>query len=158
MLLKKLASAAMAGAIVLSLSGGLALVAQAQSDVVKARQENRKALSAAGREIRRLMQDSNGDLNAIADQANKMAALDKAFAGLFPPDSDKDAKTLAAPAIWSDRAGFDAANQRATDAALKLATLAKDGKRDALADQYRELGKTCGECHRSYTTKDPFKQ
>ena len=146
-----------AGAIAVSLVGGLVAVAQAQSDIVKARQDNRKALSAAGRQVSKLVKE-NGDLSEIADQANKMAELDKAFAGMFPPGSDKDPDTLAAPSIWSDRAGFDAANQRATDAALKMAALAKDGKRDALADQLRDLGKTCGECHRAYTTRDPFKK
>lgn len=146
-----------AGAVAVSLVGGLVAVAQAQSDVVKARQDNRKALSATGREVSKLIKE-NGDLNEIANQANKMAELDKAFATMFPPGSDKDPNTLAAPAIWSDRAGFDAANQRSTDAALKLAALAKDGKRDALADQLRDLGKSCGECHRAYTTKDPFKK
>lgn len=158
MLLDKLLRGAIAGAVVMSLCGGLVAVAQAQSDIVKERHENRKALSAAGREIRKLMQDSSSDLNEIANQANKMAELDKAFATMFPPGSDKDPNSLAAPAIWSDRAGFDAINQRAIDAALKLAALAKEGKRDALSDQYRELGKTCGDCHRAYTTKDPFKQ
>ncbi len=152
----KLAKGVIAAALAVALVGGMVAVVQAQADVIKARQDNRKALSSTGREVRRLI-DANGDLAEIATQATKIAELDKAFGGLVPPGSDKG-DTLAAPAIWNDRAGFDAINQQSVDAAVKLAALAKSGDRAGLMDQYRALGKACGDCHRGYTTKDPFKK
>lgn len=154
--MKNVIKGVVAAAIALSLLGGVAVVAQAQTDVIKARQDNRKALTGAGRELRKLI-EGNGDLAEIANQASKMADLNKAFGGMFPPGSDKG-DTLAAPAIWTDRAGFDKINQESIDAATKLAALAKAGTRDGLMDQYRALGKTCGDCHRGYTKSDPFKK
>ena len=147
---------AVAAALVLSLSGGIVAVAQAQADVIKARQENRKALTVIGRDMRKII-DGNGDLNELATLANRAADLGKAFGTMFPPGSDKG-DTLAAPAIWTDRAGFDAINKTSIDAALKLAELAKAGDRSVLLAQYGALGKTCGECHRGYAKSDPFKK
>jgi cytochrome c556 len=148
--------AAVAVILALSLSGGIVAVAQAQADVIKARQENRKALNEIGREMFK-QKDGSGDLAHLAELANKAADLNKAFAGMFPPGSDKG-DTLAAPAIWTDRAGFDAANKESVDVASKIAALAKAGDRDGLPDQFKAMGRTCGTCHRAYTTSDPFKK
>jgi cytochrome c556 len=153
----KLVKGVVATAIVLSLSGGVAVVAQAQSDVIKARQENRKALTGVGRELKRLI-DANADAAQIVEQTNKAVELNKAFAGMFPPGSDKGGDTLAAPSIWTDRAGFDAADKASNDAFLKLAELAKAGDRAGVNAQYGVAGRSCGECHRNYTTSDPFKK
>ncbi len=151
-----LVKSALAAAVLVSLVGGTVAVAQAQADIIKARQDNRKAVNSTGREIRKLI-ESNGDLTELANQATKLAELDKAFGTMFPPGSDTG-DTLAAPAIWTDRAGFDALNKASMDGALKLADLAKAGDRSVLMDQYRVLGKGCGECHRAYTKSDPFKK
>jgi len=154
--MKRVFNGAVAAVIALSLLGGVAVVAQAQTDVIKARQENRKALTGVGRDLKRLI-DANADAAQIVEQANKAVELNKAFAGMFPPGSDKG-DTLAAPSIWTDRAGFDAADKASSDAFLKLAELAKAGDRAGVSDQYRVAGRSCGECHRNYTTKDPFKK
>jgi cytochrome c556 len=148
--------AAIAAALVVSLSGGIVAVAQAQADVIKARQDNRKALNSVGREAFKIIK-AEGDLAELAVQANKMAELNKAFGALFPPGSDTG-DTLAAPAIWTDRAGFDAMNKASVDATLKLAELAKAGDRSGVAEQSKVVGKSCGECHRAYTKSDPFKK
>jgi len=154
--MKSVIKGAVAGVIALSLLGGIAVVAQAQTDVIKARQENRKAINSLGRDMFK-QKDGSGDLAQLADMATKAAELNKAFAGMFPPGSDKG-DTLAGPAIWTDRAGFDKINQDAVDAAMKIAELAKAGNRDALPAQFAAYGKTCGGCHRGYTTADPFKK
>ncbi len=147
---------AIAAALAVSLVGGMVAVAQAQADIIKARQDNRKALSSVGREISKIVK-ADGDLAELAVQANKMAELNKAFGGMFPPGSDTG-DTLAGPAIWTDRAGFDTANKASVDAALKLADMAKAGDRSVLADQLKVIGKGCGECHRAYAKSDPFKK
>jgi cytochrome c556 len=154
-MMKRVFSGAVAAVIAMSLLGGV-VVAQAQTDVIKARQENRKTLNDLGRDMFK-QKDGSGDLAHLAELANKAAELDKAFGGMFPPGSDKG-DTLAAPAIWTDRAGFDAANQASIDAMVKLAALAKAGDRDALPDQFKAVGRSCGGCHREYTTSDPFKK
>jgi cytochrome c556 len=154
---KSLIMGAVAVALALSFTGGVVVVAQAQGDIIKARQDNRKEITRlGGREMRPLL-EANGNLTELATRAERIAELNKQFATMFPPGSDKG-DTLAAPAIWTDRAGFEAANKASVDAALKMAALAKAGDRAALADQYRAMGGTCGACHRAYTTADPFKK
>ncbi|MDF3072713.1 MAG: hypothetical protein K0S54_380 [Alphaproteobacteria bacterium] len=148
---------AVAAALALSFAGGVVVVAQAQGDVIKARQDNRKEITRlGGREMRPLL-EADGNLAELATRAERIAELNKQFATMFPPGSDKG-NTLASPAIWTDRAGFDAANKASVDAALKMAELAKAGNRAALADQYKVMGSTCGACHQKYTTSDPFKK
>lgn len=156
-MLKRWMQGAMAAAVALSAVGGIALVAQAQTDIIKQRQDNRKEITRiGGREIRPLVND-NGSLSEIATKADRLVELHKAFATMFPPGSDKG-DTLASPAIWSDRAGFDAVNNKTVDAATKMAAAARAGDRAAVGDQFKAMAATCGECHQKYTTSDPFKK
>lgn len=125
--------------------------------IIKARQDNRKEITRiGGRELGPLVKES-GSLTEIATKADRLVELHKAFATMFPPGSDKG-DTLAAPAIWTDRAGFDAINKKAVDAATAMAAAARAGDRAAVADQYKAMAGTCGECHKAYATKDPFKK
>lgn len=144
-------SLALVGAIV----SGPMVLAQAQTDVIKARQENRKETTRLGREVRKLI-DAKGDNAEIAAKAMQIAELTKKFETMFPAGSDKG-ETKAAPAIWTDRAGFDQASKVSIDAAERLAQLAKAGDTAGLMNQYRQLGGSCGACHRKFTTSDPFK-
>lgn len=76
----------------------------------------------------------------LADTAQKLPAL-------FP-DNTKDGETRAMPAIWTERAKFDAAvTQFAKDVAdgrAKATTL--DGLKAAMP----ALGKNCGDCHQAF--------
>jgi len=156
-MIKKFVAGALALGLIVGLTGGTAYVAYAQADVIKARQDNRKEITRiGGREIRPLVND-NGSLTEIATKADRLVELHKAFATMFPPGSDKG-DTLASPAIWSDRAGFDAINGKTVDAATKLAAAARASDRAAVADQFKAMAATCGECHQKYTTSDPFKK
>lgn len=156
-MIRKFVAGALALGLTVGLTGGTAYVAYAQADVIKARQDNRKEITRiGGREIRPLVTD-NGSLTEIATKADRLVELHKAFATMFPPGSDKG-DTLAAPAIWTDRAGFDAINNKVVDAATKMAALARSGDRAGVGEQFKAMAGTCGECHQKYTTKDPFKK
>ena len=156
-MIKKIIAGSLALGLMAGLTVGTAYVAYAQADVIKARQDNRKEVARlGGRELRRLM-EPNSNLTELAATAERIAELNRQFATMFPPGSDKG-DTLASPAIWTDRAGFDAINKQSVDAAMKMAELAKAGNRDAFADQYKVMGGTCGACHQKYATKDPFKK
>lgn len=148
------------GALALGLMAGLAgtaYIAYAQADVIKARQDNRKEITRiGGRELAPLVRE-NGSLTEIATKADRLVELHKAFATMFPPGSDKG-DTLAAPSIWTDRAGFDAINNKVVDASVKMAAAARAGDRAAVGDQFKAMAATCGECHQKYATKDPFKK
>jgi len=76
------------------------------------------------------------------------ADLDK-FKDLFPEGS-QNADDKALPQIWSDRAGFEAARNKARDAALALAN-SKDFA--AFKTSFDTLGGSCKGCHDSYRAK-----
>lgn len=92
------------------------------------------------------------------DAAKALAALttisEKAatFGEHFPAGSETGMETEAAPAIWSDRAGFDAklaAFKTSADAAVAAAPAALDG----LKKLFGPLTQNCGACHETYRVK-----
>ena len=70
------------------------------------------------------------------------------FGHMFPDGSQTGAETEAAPAIWSDRAGFDAAV--AKFAADTSATITDLG---SLKQAFGAAAANCGSCHKAYRTK-----
>ena len=91
------------------------------------------------------------------DAAKVMAALQgmkgstAGFTDMFPDGSDTG-KTKAAPAIFSDRAGFNAAFAK-YEAAVDAAIAASPGSQAELASVFGQIGQTCGGCHESYRLK-----
>lgn len=83
----------------------------------------------------------------------KAAAIFKTFADasnfgtLFPAGSDKG-DTKAAPAIWSDRAGFDAEMKKYNDAVAKGA--AQGGTEAGFKAAFAAVAETCRTCHSTY--------
>lgn len=86
----------------------------------------------------------------LADAAFRtMNAAALGFGGQFPEGSESGAETEAAPAIWSDRAGFDAAlaGFRAdTDAAIA----AEAGDLEAMRAAFGTVAESCKSCHEGY--------
>ena len=80
----------------------------------------------------------------FADAAGKAPAL-------FPDSSKTGGETAALPAIWENKADFEA----------KLAAFSADAKvaegkvtdLDSFKEQLREIGKHCGGCHNAYRQK-----
>ena len=131
------------------LAGG-ATVAVAQADIVKQRQDNRKATAAQMRAIKGVI-DSKGDMKAVVASAAKLKELEVAFVKMFPPGSDKDTKAL--PTVWSDMAGFQAASKNAEAAFDKIAVAAGSGDLAAVTAAFTQAGRTCGACHDKYRAK-----
>jgi cytochrome c556 len=129
---------------------GGATVALAQADVVKERQDNRKATAGQMRAIKGVI-DSKGDLKTVVASAAKLKELEVAFVKLFPAGSDKDSKAL--PTVWSDMPGFIAASKASEAAYDKLATAAGSGDLAAVTAAFADAGKTCGACHDKYRAK-----
>lgn len=76
-----------------------------------------------------------------------VAAADK-IPGMFPKGSDTGAtKTTAAPAIWSDAAGFKAVAMK-FGADAKAASAATD--QTAFAAALKNVQADCGGCHKTY--------
>lgn len=150
-MLKKTVVVAMIGALAASAVVGGTTVAFAQADVIKQRQDNRKAAGAEMRAIKGVI-DSKGDTKAIVTHAAKLKELEAAFEKMFPAGSDKG-DTKALPTVWSDMAGFQAASKAADAAYDKLAVAAGSGDMAAVAAAFGDTGKACGACHTKYRVK-----
>jgi cytochrome c556 len=116
---------------------------------------------------RRALMKTNGDENKIATEMLEakrpfdLAAAKKVFASvadagqkapaLFPDTSKTGGDTAALPAIWENKADFDA----------KLAKFATESKAageatkdlDSFKLQVTEVRKNCGGCHQTYRKK-----
>jgi len=130
---------------------GGATVALAQADVIKQRQENRKATAGEMKAIKAII-DAKGDAKGAVAHAAKLKELENAFDKMFPAGSDKG-DTKALPTVWSDMAGFKKASANADAAYDKLATAAGSGDLAALQAAFAETGKACGGCHTTYRMK-----
>lgn len=85
------------------------------------------------------------------------AATAAAFGDFFPEGSEDPANSKAAPAIWSDRAGFDAelAKYQAA-AAAGAAAAGRDGPADLAAFQaaVQPVLGTCRSCHEAFQVRN----
>jgi cytochrome c556 len=93
-----------------------------------------------------------GDVKTVAGPAEAIQKWALVFPTLFPAGTDKG-DTKAAPAIWTDRAGFQKDADALSAAAEKLATAAKAGDETAVAAAYKGVGEACGACHHDYRLK-----
>ncbi|MBS0548302.1 MAG: cytochrome c [Proteobacteria bacterium] len=150
-MLKKTVVMAMIGALAAGAVVSATTVAFAQADVIKQRQDNRKAAGAEMRAIKGVI-DSKGDAKAIVAHAAKLKELEAAFDKMFPAGSDKG-ETKALPTVWSDMAGFQAAGKAADAAYDKLAVAAGSGDMAAITAAFGDTGKACGACHTKYRVK-----
>ena len=149
--MKKILIAAMAGVLATGAMVGGATIAFAQADVIKQRQDNRKATAAEMRAIKAII-DNKGDVKSAQANAAKLEELELAFVKLFPAGSDKG-DTKALPAIWTDMAGFEAASKGADAAYAQLATAAGSGDLAQLTTAFGATGKACGACHDKFRAK-----
>jgi cytochrome c556 len=70
------------------------------------------------------------------------------------PDGSDSGTTRAKPAIWSNKADFEAKLKDLRTEAQKLATAAGSGDQDAIVEQFKATGGTCKACHDDYKSKD----
>src|SRR4051794_13452991 len=86
---------------------------------------------------------ANGDVKTLEASGNAIKKWGAQFPTLFPAGSDKG-NTKAAPAIWSDNAGFQKAALRLSTAGGGLATPAKAGEAAAAAVAVQGNGEARG--------------
>ena len=126
--------------------------APVQADAIADRQAKMKAV---GKSIGIVSKMAKGEtdfdgavaLQAFVDMQN--AAQD--FETLFPDGTDQG-KTEASPAIFTDRAGFDA-KQADFETALAGVTGAAPADLNALRASLGQVGQNCGACHKAYRVK-----
>ena len=124
---------------------GTALIADAQSPQVAARQEAMKTQGAQMRVLTPMMRGEQ-PYNAAAakEAAGKLVAVAKAIPGAFGPGSEGG---NALPAIWTSKADFDAKAKALEDAATRLQAA---GDEAAFKTAFPAVGAACGGCHQPY--------
>jgi cytochrome c556 len=96
---------------------------------------------------------SGAEVKPFAEGAAAMAKWGKAYTALYPDGTQTGHDTKAKPEIWSDRAGFEKADAAFVTASEKLEEAAKSGDKAAFAASFKEVGATCGGCHRNYKAR-----
>jgi cytochrome c556 len=135
-------------AMVLAVGG----VARADSfDPIQTRQAGQDLVAGTFAGIKAVV-TANGDVKTLEGAGKAIQKWALVFPTLFPAGSDKG-DTKAAPTIWSDSAGFQKAAMAFSNTGAALATAAKAGDATAVAAAFKDMGASCGACHKEYRLK-----
>jgi cytochrome c556 len=147
MKLRILFAAAMIGA------AGIAPVTAADEPQVVRQEMMKKVGGATGAMAKMVKGETDFDADAVMAALTTMSEAAGGFGDLFPEGSETGFETEAAPAIWSDRAGFEAAiMQFKTDVDAGVAAAPAD--LDGLKAVFGPITKNCGACHEDYRQKN----
>jgi len=139
---------ALLAAMVLAVGG----TAQAQGfDPIQTRQAGQDLVAGTFGGIKAVVV-AKGDVKTLENPGKAIQKWMVVFPALFPAGSDKGS-TKAAPAIWSDSAGFQKAAMALGTAAGALSTAAKAGDAAAVEAAFKEMGDACAACHKDYRLK-----
>lgn len=150
-----LAALGMSAALV-AITSTMAVAASPAATAVTTRQANFKKMGGAMKVLKdQISSGSISKAQAVA-AAKTLAATGRAQAGLFPNGSGASSgvKTDALPAVWSDRAGFDAKMKAYIAQADKMVVAANTGNVDAVTAQFKAVGGTCAACHKQFRADD----
>jgi cytochrome c556 len=143
------------------LNAALALVAAAfattavlAASPIEERQAAMKAVGKATGELAKIAK-KEVDFDAATVKANAQTIHDKLTAAkvLFPEGSETGYKTHALPAIWTDRATFEAALKRAQEASLAMTQVTTEQE---FMPALNKLGGACKNCHEKF--RKPLEQ
>lgn len=136
---------------------GIAIMAEAQTapaQIIKQRQELMKANGAAAATLAKMMK---GEQPYSQDAAHQAAVTinnnSKQIPTLFPPGSGSEAgvKTGALPAIWQNKADFEAKAKQLEEESAKMVAANDEA---GVKAQFGNVGKACGGCHQNYRAKE----
>jgi cytochrome c556 len=141
-----------------ALTGGLVLTANAQQEpeakgAVAVRQNTMKAMGGHSGAIQKILTEQPDLASQVPVHAEAIAGIARIIPAMFPDGTDQ-APTAALPPVWNDRAGFQAAADKALQLAGRLSETAKGGDQRATLAAFAQLGKEgCGGCHETYRKK-----
>jgi len=97
--------------------------------------------------------DSEADVRSLVFPARSIARWARTLPTMFPAGTNLPT-SHALPAVWSDRAGFEARAAAYATAAQALAQAAQSGDRAAFLTQWAATRQTCSDCHDTYKSSD----
>jgi cytochrome c556 len=132
---------------VAALAVGISAVAAQQQDPIKARQAIMKANGQQAQIGSKMMK---GEEAFSLDKAKKIFATyqETAKAHELFPDSTKSGDTAALPAVWENKADFDAKMTKLVNEAKAAEAKVKDEA--TFKAEFAEVQKNCGGCHQTY--------
>lgn len=137
-------------ALIIGATGLLAGDAVAHKNATGIVKERMDRFAASRDSLKRITGLLRGEHYAeIAVEADTLAAWAEAMPGYFPAGSDY-APTEAAPSIWTDFIGFQAAAAVMQQAALDVKTAAIATDKATLTAAVQEVAASCKSCHRVY--------
>lgn len=138
------------------LTAGAAFAQLAPKEAVTARIANYRETGAAFKTINDQLKSDTPAKVMLRMSARRISETAHDEYGWFPAGSGPEAgsKTKAKPAIWSDAAGFKAAQDRFQQQANLFAQTVDGGEMDKIRTQAKVLGEACAACHSKYREKD----
>jgi cytochrome c556 len=124
----------------------------AQSNVVEQRQNLMKEMGAQTRPLGGMMRGQEPfDLAKVQSGLKVFAENSKKFVTLFPESSKNAEKTEALPAIWDNKAKFEAVGTKlSTDAQTAMTTIKDEASFKA---EMPKVLQNCGACHNEFRKK-----
>jgi cytochrome c556 len=126
----------------------LTVPAWAQGDVIAARRDGMKGNARQMEGIKAVV-DQRGDPRTTGAGIAEMITFFEGLPARFPAGSGSG-DTRALPAIWTERAGFEAANANMVTQLRALQAAANSGDQAAFGAAFQQTGATCDACHRPY--------
>jgi len=140
-------------ALIISTAGFAGSVSLAGADPIKERQDKMKIVGKSMGIVGKMAKGQtafDGEAALAAFVAMKDAA--DGYETLFPEGTETGGETEAAPAIFTDRAGFES-KVADFEASLVKVTAAAPESVEALGTMVGEVGQNCGACHKAYRVK-----
>lgn len=117
-------------------------------DVIAARRDGLKGIARQMEGIKAVV-DQRGDPRSTGAGIAEMLSFFEGLPARFPAGSGSG-DTRALPAIWTERAGFEAANANMVTRLRALQAAANSGDQAAFGVAFQQTGATCDACHRPY--------
>ena len=136
--------------------GAQALAVDEPENVIKYRQSVLKAIGGHTGAIVAVVKGEVSYVGDVAAHARAIHEMSKLLPGLFPEGTGRDnyPETRALPALWNDRAKFEASAKDLQVQSAKLAEVAEGGDIAAIGAQLQNLGNACGSCHKPFRAKE----
>ena len=132
----------------------LPLLAAADSDPREVRHETMEGVGDAAKPVGEMLKgEAAFDAATVGASLKTFLEASEKFGGYFPEGSESGMDTLAAPAIWEDRAGFDAALADFNDA-VESAIAANPQTLDETKHAMGPVFNACKNCHDNYRLED----
>ena len=129
-------------------------LAGADEDPIHERHELMEAVGDAAKPVGAMLREqSEFDADVLMESLGVWKKVAGKFGALFPEGSETGGGTEAAPAIWEDRDGFDAALMMWSEA-IDAAIAAKPQSLEAAKPVAGKVFNACKNCHDSYRIED----